>query len=331
MAMNKYFCFFAIVFMWISTIVFSADEKGRTPVFLSSVLATVNGIPITLYDVVLESANEEQKLAIVYKGKDLTREMEKLRSKKAKELVERKLFFQEFREKEYKIPDQFVEDMLDGLAANMAGGDRKKLEKKALAEGITVKDLRAKAYEKIAVDILIQEFCYRTVNVTPKEVNDYYQNNIAEFSKPPQIELQVLLLKKDGRFKDEFDETLVKIKNDVEKADKTIFTTLVKLYSEGPDVVKGGNIGWLEESKLRPEFAEALKNLETGSIASSVQTAEGVYFIRISDRMPAKALQFEAVKDEINDNLTKQRREENYAEYSGKLKDKAVIRYFFEE
>jgi parvulin-like peptidyl-prolyl isomerase len=331
MICKRIFCLFIIVITGISFWVFSADEKGKSPVFLSSVLATVNGIPITLYDVVLESSNEEQKLAIVYKGKDLAREMEKLRRKKTKALVERKLFFLEFKEKEYKIPEQYIEDMLDGLAANMAGGDRKKLEKKALAEGITVKDLKAKAYEKIAVDILVQEFCYRIVNVTPKEVNDYYRNNIAEFTKTPQIELQVLLLKKDGRFKEEFDYTLAKIENDVEKADKTIFTTLVKLYSEGPDVAKGGNIGWLEESKLRPEFIGAVKNLETGGIASSVQTEEGVYFLRISGRMPAKALQFEAVKDEINDKLIKQRREENYAEYIGKLKDKAIIRYFIED
>ncbi|MFA6293280.1 MAG: peptidylprolyl isomerase, partial [Victivallales bacterium] len=139
------------------------------------------------------------------------------------------------------------------------------------------------------------------------------------------------LLKKDGRFKDEFEETLSKIKTDVSKADKTIFSTLVKLYSEGPDISKGGNIGWLEESKLRPEFAEALMNLEIGAVASSVKTEEGVYFIRISDRMPSRVLQFESVKDEINDRLTKQRREENYTEYCIKLKDKAVIRYFFEE
>jgi parvulin-like peptidyl-prolyl isomerase len=331
MIYKRIFCLFVIVITGISSWVFSADEKGKSPVFLSSVLATVNGIPITLYDVVLESSNEEQKLAIVYKGKDLAREMEKLRRKKTKALLERKLFFLEFKEKEYKIPEQYIEDMLDGLAANMAGGDRKKLEKKALAEGITVKDLKAKAYEKIAVDILVQEFCFRIVNVTPKEVNDYYRNNIAEFTKTPQIELQVLLLKKDGRFKEAFDYTSAKIENDVEKADKTIFTTLVKLYSEGPDVAKGGNIGWLEESKLRPEFIGAVKNLETGGIASSVQTEEGVYFLRISDRMPAKALQFEAVKDEINDKLIKQRREENYAEYIGKLKDKAIIRYFIED
>jgi peptidyl-prolyl cis-trans isomerase SurA len=324
-------CFLIIVFMGISCFVFSADEKTKSTVFLSSVLATANGIPITLYDVILESANDEQKLAIAYKGNDLASEVEKLRKKKTKELLERKLFFQEFKEKEYKIPDQYVEDMLDGLAANMAGGDRKKLEKKALAEGITVKDLKAKAYEKIAVDILVQEFCYRNVNVTPKEVNDYYLKNLAGFSRPPQIELQVLLLKKDGRFSEEFDETLAKMKIDIEKADKAIFTTLVKLYSEGPDVSKGGNIGWLEESKLRPEFAEALKNLEIGGIASSVQTPEGVYFIRISDRTPARALQFESVKDEINDKLVKQRREENYVEYTNKIKDKAVIRYFIEQ
>ncbi|MFZ2657471.1 MAG: peptidyl-prolyl cis-trans isomerase, partial [Victivallales bacterium] len=237
----------------------------------------------------------------------------------------------EFKEKEYKIPQQYVEDMLDGLAANMAGGDRKKLEKKALAEGLTLNDLRMKAHEKIAVDILVFEFCYRNVFITPREVNDYYQKNAGEFSKAPQIELQVLLLKKDGKFKDEFDGTLEKIKPDAAKADKEIFTTLVKLYSEGPDVAKGGNIGWLEESKLRPEFAAAIKCIGNASVTGPVQADEGVYFIRISDRMGAKSKAFEDVRDEISEKLTKVEKEKRYNDYMNRLKEKAVIRYFIDE
>jgi len=306
-------------------------DRPKLELFYSSVLATVNGIPVTLYDVLLESSNEEQKLAMIYNGASLVKETQKLRAKKVRELVDRKLCSLEFKEKEYKIPQQYVEDMLDGLAANMAGGDRKKLEKKALAEGLTLNDLRMKAHEKIAVDILVFEFCYRNVFITPREVNDYYQKNAGEFSKAPQIELQVLLLKKDGKFKDEFDGTLEKIRPDAAKADKEIFTTLVKLYSEGPDVAKGGNIGWLEESKLRPEFAAAIKCIGNASVTGPVQTDEGVYFIRISDRMGAKSKAFEDVRDEISEKLTKVEKEKRYNDYMNRLKEKAVIRYFIDE
>ncbi len=312
---------------------FAEENKDipRPDHFYSSVLATVNGIPVTLYDVILETGNDEQKLGMIYTGNQLAKEIQKLRIKKVKELVNRKLCYLEFKEKDYKIPNQYVEDMLDGLAANMAGGDRKKLEKKALAEGITLNDLRLKAHEKIAVDILIHEFCYRNVFITPKDVNEYYTKNSAEFSKTSQIELQILLLKKDGKYKDEYDDIVGKVKADAMKADKDVFTTLVKLHSEGPDIAKGGNIGWLEESKLRPEFTVALKGLENGSVAGPVQTAEGVYFIRITDRMAAKAKSFDEVRDEISDKLTKIEKENRYAKYMDRLKEKAVIRYFFEE
>ncbi|HCE45740.1 MAG TPA: hypothetical protein DET40_19530 [Lentisphaeria bacterium] len=332
--MKKTIIIFALsLFPLVHAVLSSADVKDRPKVelFYSSVLATVNGAPVTLYDVILETSNEEQKLAMIYSGAQLVKETQKLRAKKVKELVERKLCSVEFKEKEYKIPQQYVEDMLDGLAANMAGGDRKKLEKKALAEGLTLNDLRTKAHEKLAVDILVFEFCYRNVFITPKEVNDYYQKNALEFSKAPQIELQVLLLKKDGKFKDDFDETLGKITPDAVKADKEIFTTLVKLYSEGPDVAKGGNIGWLEESKLRPEFAAAIKDMGNASVAGPVQTSEGVYFIRVCDRMGARSKAFEDVRDEISEKLTKIEKEKRYDSYMNRLKEKAVIRYFIEE
>ena len=305
-------------------------EQGRDT-FMSSVLATVNGTPITIYDVRMETGNEEQKLAMVYAGADLVREIEKLRGKKAMEIVARKLFYKEFKDKEYKIPDQYIEDMLDGLAENIAGGDRRKLEKKALEEGLSITDLRTRAYEKLAVDLLVNEFCYKTVFITPKELDDYYKSHTDEFSKAPQMELHVLLLKKDGRYAGNYDETLTKIKEDLSKADKSIFTTLVKLYSEGPDVSKGGNIGWIEETKLRKEFIDALKGAEKGKVVGPIQTPEGIYFIFVADKMASKSLPYEAVEEQLREKLSSQEKEARYNEYLDRLKKDAIIRNFFKE
>ncbi|MFZ2654991.1 MAG: hypothetical protein WAX69_08730, partial [Victivallales bacterium] len=61
-------------------------DRPKLELFYSSVLATVNGIPVTLYDVLLESSNEEQKLAMIYNGASLVKETQKLRAKKVREL-----------------------------------------------------------------------------------------------------------------------------------------------------------------------------------------------------------------------------------------------------
>lgn len=316
-----------LTILLISFFIYSFEILGQE--LQNAILATVNGDAVTLFDTVLECAREEARLPMVYSGKDLQMEIEKLRKKTVIDIIGRKLLYEEFKEKGYSLPKQCVEEMLDNLAADIGGGSREVLEKKALASGMTMDDLREMALEKIAVKVLVDELCYKKAYVTPKEINDYYRDNIKEFSRPPRVELQILLLKKDGRYAENLADFAEKLGKKINLAEEGDFSKLVKRYSEGPNISEGGNVGWIEEDKLRPDFAEALKGLKTGDVAGPVKAEEGLYFFRLTERIQQRTEPLAAVKDKISDSLLQKEKEKYYSEYIQRLKDKAVIRYFF--
>jgi parvulin-like peptidyl-prolyl isomerase len=288
-------------------------------------MATVNGAPITLSDVRSDTIPQERKLPLLYSGQQLKEEIKKLRHNALIYIIDRKLVYEQFKKRKYKIPKQIIEKMLDKLAAKLAGGDRKLLVSRARSSGVTMEDLREQARERAATSLLLNARCYKPVYVTPKQVYDYYQNHQEEFQKPARINLQVLYLKCNPANKTiaNFAE---KLRKQLIGADEKTFAGYVGLHSQGPNKNSGGKVGWIGEDKLRPEFINPLKGRKTGTIAGPLITDEGFYFIRISDREEAETPEFKDLKKSIREKLTKQAEEKMYNKYISFLKRDAVIR-----
>jgi parvulin-like peptidyl-prolyl isomerase len=299
----------------------NADQKLAKDVLM----ATVNGKPVTLSDVRSDTIPEERKLPLLYSGKQLKEEIQKIRDKALRYIIDRKLVYEQFKKRGYKVPKQIIEKMLDKLAAKLSGGDRKLLESRARNSGVSLEELREQARERAATSLLLNARCYKPAYVTPKQIYDYYLNNQEEFQKPAEINLQVLYLKCDPANKTvaTFAEKLRKL---LVNANEETFSEYVKLHSQGPNKQSGGKVGWIGEDKLRPEFVKSLKGRNAGTIAGPLLTEEGFYFIRISERKEAETPSFEDVKKEINDKLTKRAEDKMYNKYISFLKRDAVIR-----
>jgi len=314
------------LFFFFSLRLFSADKEFAKDVLM----ATVNGKPVTLSDVRSDTIPQERKLPLLYSGKQLKEEIAKLRHNALIYIIDRKLVYEQFNKRGYKVPKQIIEKMLDKLAANLAGGDRKLLESRARASGVSIEDLRAQAKERAATSLLLNARCYKPAYVTPKQVYDYYQNNLEEFQTPARINLQVLYLKCNPANKTvaAFAEKLRKLLID---ADEQTFAGYVSLHSQGPNSKSGGKVGWIGEDKLRPEFVNSLKGGKAGTIAGPILTEEGFYFIRISEREEAESPAFEDLKQKIHDKLTKLAEDKMYDKYISFLKRDAVIRIIKQE
>jgi len=311
-----------LTFMLFSALcLFSDDSKMAKDILM----ATVNGKPVTLSDVRSDTIPEERKLPLLYSGKQLKEEIAKLRHNALMYIIDRKLVYEQFKKRGYKVPKQIIEKMLDKLAAKLAGGNRKLLESRARNSGVSIEDLREQAKERAATSLLLNARCYKPAYVTPKQVYDYYQNHQEEFQKPARINLQVLYLKCDPANKTvaAFAEKLKKL---LENADEKTFAGYVGLHSQGPNKKSGGKVGWIGEDKLRPEFVKSLKGRKAGTIAGPLLTEEGFYFIRISEREEAESPPFEKIKKEIRDKLTKRAEDKMYDKYLSFLKRDAVIR-----
>ena len=290
------------------------ENQAATPAQerIDSILASVNGEPISLLDVVLESGRDENKLAALFRGKDLQDEVKATRRKILDEIINRKLVYEDYNKEPFDVPVQYTEDMLDNLANELGDGTRTGLENKAKQYGTTMAELRDKARQRVIVDIMVSENCVRPSYITPKEVYDYYNSHISEFTQPAAVEMQLLLLKKDGRNKDRLDSLQDEIKRDTQSGNGKIFSSLVMLHSEGPNAEKGGGVGWIEESKLRPEFAAALKGFAPGAVAGPVSTPEGQYFIRLSAYRAAETKPYRELENELRKKLEFAARDKQY-------------------
>ena len=125
----------------------SAQDLGKEA-RVDSVLASVNGEPITLLDVMLESGREELRLASLYSGARLYSEISQLRKRVIEDIIVRKLVYAKYLEKPFTIENQYIETMMDHLARTLGGGSRDSLVKRAEALGTTMKELKEKAKEK---------------------------------------------------------------------------------------------------------------------------------------------------------------------------------------
>jgi hypothetical protein len=297
---------------------------------VDSILASVNGEPVTLLDVLIETAREEARLAAVFTGERLYSETAQLRRKVVDEIVDRKLVYASYVASPFDIDKQFIENMVDAIALSMGDGTRKSLEKRSKAMGTSIDEIKEKAKERIAVDILLSEFCDRQVYITPKEVYDYYESHINEWITPEALELDLLLVRRDGgRSGLDAKEACATMAKSLEGADAAKFKALARSYSDGPNAANGGSMGAIERDRLRPEFEQALKNASVGTIAGPVETPEGFYFIRLASVSPALTPPFDKVEREIRRKLEGSAKELKRTQYIQGLKDKAIVRYYF--
>jgi len=199
------------------------DDGGRPPP-RNSVVATVDGTPITLVDILMISAHGEYQLREAYSGKELDDRIAALRAKCLEEIISKKLIYQEFKSRECRIPKQVVEEMVDGAAKDMAGGSREELERMLTSMGSSLEELRGNAHEFAAVNIFVNEICYRSLSVSPREVAEYYKANPGKFTDQVQIELQLLMVRRgEGESEMEFEKRLQDLFGKTEGADETVF------------------------------------------------------------------------------------------------------------
>lgn len=293
---------------------------------VDSILASVNGAPISLMDVLYESQRTEARLAMVYKGSQLYEEVLKLRKQILDDIISRKLVLNEYKKKPFEVPPQYTETLLDELMENYGCSTREELAAKAKEAGTTLAELKEKAEDKVIIQIMINSFYFSKVNLTPRELYEYYQKNIKDFSSPPQVELQLLFLRND---KKDLQKLLESISADLKSGNSKIFHSLVVLHSDGPNAGQGGDVGWIEKSRLRPEFAKALDKLEKGKIVGPVKTDEGIYFLRLKDVQAGVTDSFRKVLPDLQKKIEEKMRRKAFNEYIVGLKEHAVIRYYF--
>ncbi len=164
-------------------------------------------------------------------------------------------------------------------------------------------DEYAKVQERVKEDLAIQVWQKRELDkvvISPKETEDYYNNNKEEFNEKESVHARHILLKTEEDAK----AVIVDMKDLKGDALKDKFIELAKSKSTGPTGPKGGDLGFFTKGQMVPEFNEKVFSMNIGTITTEpVKTQFGFHVIYLEEKKPEKIRAFAEVKEFIEQRL----------------------------
>lgn len=142
----------------------------------------------------------------------------------------------------------------------------------------------------------------------------YYERNKSKFSTEQVHAMHILV--RDETKVDEAMKKAKAAKNDDE------FKDLAEKISEDPSAKNNrGDLGYFGHDRMVPEFTEAAFSGKKGDLVGPIKTTYGYHIIRVIDKKPGKALEYDEVELRVKNDL----RQELTTAYVGGLKKQAKI------
>jgi parvulin-like peptidyl-prolyl isomerase len=93
------------------------------------------------------------------------------------------------------------------------------------------------------------------------------------------------------------------------------FAELARRYSAGPGAAEGGELGWFERGQMVDTLEKVAFRLPAGSIGMPIRSPAGYQLLKVEDREGSIQLPFDAVADEIRQQLYLRETEERYDDW----------------
>jgi len=191
-----------------------------------------------------------------------------------------------------KLPPEMITSLVKDIYAG-----RKLDEKIKKSHLVKRADIKAKI-DDYTKKITRNEYLEDAVRkkITDQAVKDKYVELINNLSGKKEIHLRHILVPT----KMEAENILKQIKH------KESFNKLAEKYSKDDTTAKdGGDLGYIFEDNLIPEFADFITNMKKGDVSDPIQTKYGWHIIKIEDFKDAEAPPFESVKSAVEEQVKK--------------------------
>jgi len=260
--------------------------------------------------------------------------------------IDKELLYQEARKLGIRIKPEVINAELTRIESQFPS---KELFLSALSrQQLTLDTLKHNMELQLSEEELIRMKIAPEVHVEDKAVQDYYQKNDAQFSKPEAYRVSHIYVgttnpdqegKADSPEDQEKADRLMAwialdAKNKINKIYKELksgkdFTTLVKEYSEDESTRdKGGDLGELYLEHTLPEIAKVMKALKVNQTSEIIKTSLGYHIIKLTGKTPSHKTPLQEVKSDILNYLMKEETRKMRKDYVSRLREKADIKIF---
>jgi peptidyl-prolyl cis-trans isomerase C len=163
---------------------------------------------------------------------------------------------------------------------------------------------------KLAMEmLLVQEGKAAATDAAMKKV---YDEAVKQQGNEQEVRARHILVPTEGEAKT----ILAEIKKG------TDFAELAKQKSKDPGAAaEGGDLGYFTKDQMVPEFADQAFKMNKGDVSEPVKSQFGWHIIKLEDKRTKPAPTFEAVKDQVEQYVTRRAQ----AEYITKLRETAKV------
>jgi peptidyl-prolyl cis-trans isomerase SurA len=270
---------------------------------LNRILATVDGKPLTLYELKVFSANNIQARQLGTNDPAALLDL----------LVTTHLIELEIADKGISIGDADVDRYIDQVRQQNQLSEAQ-LEEALRQQGLDRDTYRAQIRDEMQRAQLINREIRGKVNVTPEEVERYYEAHLAQYEKDPEVTVSHIMLRLAADAPDSEVERVMAHAAEIHERldDGESFEDAAHQYSEDPAAESGGKLGTFKVGSMLDALDDAVRNLDVGEYSEPVRSEVGVHIVRLDARSSASHQPLAGLSDEIKERLYNQALEERY-------------------
>lgn len=207
------------------------------------------------------------------------------------QIVAQKLLVHQAKLDSIIVSNEEIENAIDYRMDNilrMMGGDESQFETYYNKTVTEAKDGMRDDMKQQMLAERIQQSLISEVNITPKEVVEFYnlipQDSLPYLSSEVEIAEIVMKPKVNDVEKEKSRTKLLEIYNDIIEGEVGTFEAMAAKYSADGSAESGGNLGWQKRGTFVPEFEAVAYSLDKDEISEPVETEFGFHIIRLNDR-----------------------------------------------
>ena len=206
-----------------------------------------------------------------------------------KQVLERVIYnqvqLQYAKETGLRVEDSILEKAVNRIAADnkiSVAAMRQALEK----DGVNFNKFREELRDEIIMVRLREREVDNKIQIADSEIDNVLSTLQAQDGKVEEFNLSHILVRVPEQASPEqlqqrrarAEQALAQIKGGAD------FRQVAASFSDAPDAVQGGAMGWRELAQLPTIFAEAVKELKSGEVGSVLRSPNGFHIVRVNER-----------------------------------------------
>lgn len=305
----------ALFMMILCVLKFSNVSVATT---VDRVLATVNNDIVTLAD---------YKQFVKISGDINTISAETIDTMILRQLIEEKIVVHEALRRGLDVSDEEVEEDIEYFI-DMNGLTSDELQTILQKDGIDFYDYQKTIRDKILFSKLVDIDVNSKIIIRDQEIEEFYNLYQEKFiCGSEKVELKAIFLAQRE------DASVTEITDLKRRAlhiagllrDGNSFDQIVYEYSDEPVKSQGGVLGTFERGALIPALNDVAFSLQKNEISNPIWVSEGIYILKLVDKIEKQYKPFEDVKDDIYQQLFDQKRDRMFNEWVKTLWEQASV------